>query len=389
MLFVADILRLDLFKEARLISGKGGLGNEIKFVSVIEMPINTEFSKKLVGGNEFYITGLFAYHNEAKGVIHLFEQLIYEECSGVCIIDAHIDLITEDVIKLTNENNFPIIVVSRKIPYYKLLEKIFKELIASKTINSVIKELDSVPLDDNNKSEVSKIAKTINPSFFQYNCSIYITTSLKANLVYLIKCNSEFCSSEFLITEYKDGYVIILTFNNHTINNYNDIIKKLINIISSKTCDYHIGLSMMHEDLGELKYSINEAVESNMACSILKKNILNYEDIGILKVLFQLKNNKELEKFKDSIINSIKEYGKNKGIDLYETAVKFIECDGNFNKTSKMLFIHVNTVRYRIDIIKALLKKDNSIIDFYESLSIAIKAEKMLNILDLKNKNGK
>jgi DNA-binding PucR family transcriptional regulator len=57
----------------------------------------------------------------------------------------------------------------------------------------------------------------------------------------------------------------------------------------------------------------------------------------------------------------------------------FIENDGDLRKTAEELFVHINTVRYRIDKIKKILNLENSSWAFNEQLSLAIKADKILN----------
>nr|WP_243157966.1 helix-turn-helix domain-containing protein [Aminipila terrae] len=57
--------------------------------------------------------------------------------------------------------------------------------------------------------------------------------------------------------------------------------------------------------------------------------------------------------------------------------MKFVENDGNYIKTAEALYLHKNTIRYRINKIKELHHMENSELNFYEQLSIAIKLYKI------------
>jgi DNA-binding PucR family transcriptional regulator len=66
-------------------------------------------------------------------------------------------------------------------------------------------------------------------------------------------------------------------------------------------------------------------------------------------------------------------YDKNKGTDLLNTAIVYVESEGNINTTSEKLFQHKNTIRYRIRKINELLGSNQVEGMAYETLAIAIR----------------
>jgi len=76
----------------------------------------------------------------------------------------------------------------------------------------------------------------------------------------------------------------------------------------------------------------------------------------------------------------VKNYDEKYNMELFDTAVKYIENDGKINETANALFLHKNTIRYRIKKIKELLNMEDYEGKFYEQLSIAIKLHKIYNI---------
>ena len=51
----------------------------------------------------------------------------------------------------------------------------------------------------------------------------------------------------------------------------------------------------------------------------------------------------------------------------------FVDNNMDFKETSKSLFVHENTIRYRINKIKEMIPYGRSEIDFYETISLASK----------------
>jgi DNA-binding PucR family transcriptional regulator len=56
-----------------------------------------------------------------------------------------------------------------------------------------------------------------------------------------------------------------------------------------------------------------------------------------------------------------------------KTAIAYIKCEGNTKLTADSLFIHENTVRYRMNKIREKLDPNANDFVFYENLSLAVK----------------
>jgi DNA-binding PucR family transcriptional regulator len=65
--------------------------------------------------------------------------------------------------------------------------------------------------------------------------------------------------------------------------------------------------------------------------------------------------------------------------ELYPTLSVYLENNGNITVTAEKLFIHPNTLRYRINKIEKLLKTDLSNFESIVELSIAYKIDQLLN----------
>jgi DNA-binding PucR family transcriptional regulator len=154
-----------------------------------------------------------------------------------------------------------------------------------------------------------------------------------------------------------------------------DAIIKAVEGIGGK---YRLGISTLHEALSEINMCIKEAL---LACDAARamqdKNIVFYRDLGIYRLLMLLKNEPELKNYMSEIINPVKEYDRKYRTRLLETMISYVENDGDIARTAKALFLHVNTIRYRIEKIKEILHMEHMVGGFYEQISIAVKIHKL------------
>lgn len=108
------------------------------------------------------------------------------------------------------------------------------------------------------------------------------------------------------------------------------------------------------------------------------QDVVSYKDLGSYKFLLPLKDKPELLEFHDEIILPIVEYDNKYKQDLLKTAMCFIDNDGDFSKTAKKMFLHENSIRYRINKIMEILNLRNKDLMFCEQLSIAVKLHRIL-----------
>ena len=80
-----------------------------------------------------------------------------------------------------------------------------------------------------------------------------------------------------------------------------------------------------------------------------------------------------LRSFRDRLLGPLAEYDARRGAELLPTLRSFLACDGSWSACASQLYVHVNTVRYRISRIEALTGRDLSAlpdrVDFFLALT--------------------
>lgn len=228
----------------------------------------------------------------------------------------------------------------------------------------------------------------------------YYGINLKEDIVVIIMCinyrnvlNAEekFKIVEKTLESILEGYivirrgeeiVIICSFSNdETIGRY-DKISNICKVISESLDDEDIkfGISDFHNDVSDIAEGYKEARKAIELMDLMKNKtkIAFYKDFWIYDFILNCTGNKELIKFCDKRLLKLLEYDcKNKEENLLTTLRIYLDCMGRHNLAAKKLFIHRNTLNYRLNKIKEVLNCD------LNDPSIRLKLEVSLRIIDL------
>ena len=79
-----------------------------------------------------------------------------------------------------------------------------------------------------------------------------------------------------------------------------------------------------------------------------------------------------LRSFRDRLLGPLRDYDDLHNADLVTTLRLFLACDGSWSACASRMYVHVNTVRYRISRVEALTGRDLSAladrVDFFLAL---------------------
>lgn len=103
----------------------------------------------------------------------------------------------------------------------------------------------------------------------------------------------------------------------------------------------------------ELRDVANEYERLRQALRIMRsidlEPVQSYDALGVYSILFELQDETALQEFVERRIGPV--LGEE---ELLRTLLMLIECQMNVQKASERLFIHYNTLRYRIERLKDL-----------------------------------
>lgn len=133
---------------------------------------------------------------------------------------------------------------------------------------------------------------------------------------------------------------------------------------------YYIGSGESVEDIKKLHICYKQAKDAVKDAKLFDKNYIDYEKLGILKLLVISDKNNKLYDFVPDILKKIIEYDEENGTEYFNTIVEFYKNNCNAASTAKQLYIHYKTILHRIDRIYELFNLD--IRDYSKRLELEI-----------------
>jgi purine catabolism regulator len=134
------------------------------------------------------------------------------------------------------------------------------------------------------------------------------------------------------------------------------------------------GLSGPAPSLAEWPFVYRQAVQAMYLAGRLHADAaVTYDSLGIYQLLVQLEDEPAARRFSDQIVGPLVEYDQRHRSSMMETIIAYFHHHGNVSQTADALYIHRNTLSYRLDRIKELTGQDLENPDQRLALQLALK----------------
>lgn len=149
----------------------------------------------------------------------------------------------------------------------------------------------------------------------------------------------------------------------------------------AKNEDVTIGISWPFTDIMEFKRYFYQAVISiKLAyCFGQLNQVIDYDDYSYYDLLYNYKGRVPLQQYCHPALQILRDYDKANNTELYVTLRTYLECGKNQRATAEALFIHRNSLIYRINRIKQLTGLELDNINVTYSLIDSFRIETFLN----------
>lgn len=154
-----------------------------------------------------------------------------------------------------------------------------------------------------------------------------------------------------------DSLVLFINviFMNKVKENAIEAGKLIIEKLKSKAI-IGIGISNIVDGIASFPLAYEEAHSSLFSGAMLSKDsfVSHYDDYKVFNIIKEVKERHVLEKFVEDKLGCLLEYDKTTDMRLMDTLKALIQENFNVRKAASRLFIHYNTLRYRVDRIREL-----------------------------------
>lgn len=354
-----DVLELPEMQQAQVIAGKEGMTKIIRWCHVIEI----EDLKEWTSQNILVITTGVALSDIETSMLHMLEILSKQNSAGwILAVGSYIKEVPKSVIEMADKLDFPLLIIPEKVKLvdltYKIGRLVFEKQSKNNRLNLFLENviLDSAHNNDEAELEYYGYIRDIKyrvvvvqhhkkgKSLASVSENIYIMVSMLSKRIHRkIFVLTRMNQIVLLVPEVQDLEEITLT----------DILAEISRISSEymEQNTFRIGVSnpVEHYLLLSMAYGQVKTTLEKGELLFPEKPILFYSDLGIFRIT-DLDNEAEMESIAVNALGDLITHP-----DLMETLQTYIACDMNMQDTANQLFIHVNSMKYRLKKINSLL----------------------------------
>jgi PucR family transcriptional regulator, purine catabolism regulatory protein len=150
-------------------------------------------------------------------------------------------------------------------------------------------------------------------------------------------------------------YPLVNTDYDEIINESESVYKHLKKTLNPSH-EFHMAVGRYLPGIKGLRDSFHDAENAILLGKSLweDRHIIHYNDLGVYLLIAQNPNNNLLKEFFGRTVGVLDQYDENNSLDLVKTLRTYFQQDEALTKTASVLYVHVNTVKYRIRKIEQL-----------------------------------
>jgi len=381
------LLALEVFQKSEIVAGGKGLERDVTWVNMMEILDSLE---QLQPGELLISTG-YGLTEDSPLSMDLIARLNERNLAGIAIQPGYyISEIPARMIEQANELDFPVIRLQPKITFGKVTRAILDFLTQDTMSKMELPILLPQRALDNRRSGMLEefFDDLLNGNFHSYNealtragsIGLEISSPYKVAVVDAIgRDQGQEAMVKSILQETRDlimshpfapknihsrlrgNHIILIYQAEPTKNEEQTLFRNIGNTIveGMNHDDFYVGIGKATSNWQEFNESYSQAMTAlEIGKSLFPgSGIKHYEDLGLYRLLCQIKNKKTLKDFMEETVFPLAEYDSKHSGELRKTLRYYLEKN-NQQETADALIIHRQTLGYRLRKISEILKRD-------------------------------
>ena len=381
---VANLLSKSMFSDFRIVSGKSGLNNKVTSAGFLEWEQDNQITKSFAKG-EFVLTTLTSIKDDPAAIDRSLKLLINNRVSAIAIKDIYYKDLPDDIKAYSNEHGVPIMFFT-DIYVDEILY-----VIKNETLNRLYTSFNEIVLDtlisNDNLDDLEKenLLRKINPFFHSASMiCVYIsnktdTSSISQESLDLynnvllegsLDIPETIDDTEFIYSfvAYKRGIVMIATANTTAADTLDKFKQAVIAAFTNNSTlsDTYIGISRFITGVSNIGTMLIDAIFANTSGILDNRKVAEISTAPFDHMIFKDRYLLEPNFYYEEMLEKLSESTSQRS-PLLETLITLVVCDGNIDMAAQKMFQHKNTIRYRLNKLKAAFAADNDM-EFYGKL---------------------
>lgn len=365
-----------------LLAGKNGCGNAMSWVHMIE---DTTIIQQLWGKELAVTTGLgFQSHDALMDFVQCLVK--YHSVGLIINTGKYIFDIPDDIIDYCNEQDFPLLTTPWAIHMADLIKDFSMRCLRSekedRQISRYFKETFSNPqlIED---SRLQLMSAFDVDGYFQIlligiEDSDQFDTIERRRIAFQLEICFEKIESPYSFFWFNTYFVLVV--NNLSEDELEDIVDKMYKRAKKRMKGrfIHIGIGTRLLDFRNVILSYKRAYAAVSMAEQFQYPMMFFEEMGVYQLLFLIEDREVLDNMYHQLLNPLMEYDQKHHGELEETLYYYLVHDGSQQAMAKNLYMHRNTINYRLSKIKELIGCDLATFEERMPYMLAFYIKKML-----------
>ncbi len=374
-------------KGSRIVAGEGGRKRIVNSVSMLEAPESAQWLRE----GDLILTNGRPIRDMPGSPDGLIEVFMRKKVSGLAVkLGRYLKELPEAMVKRANERNFPIIVLPESLSAAQIITCISYEIFRSESRdpNYSYEEdflRDLVTGEENWRALRNRLSMIGWTERKMLGLAVVQHSTERLDHSFASLCEGTPFEFGFAVSGH---YVVMMDLDDERhpdtvlLQAAEDLLLRL-NEKSAFGGTFSIGVGRCYRSLSYLSRSFEEA-RCALCMGVCQKgpgSVTFYGRMGIMGILLAKGNHVALERLYGSVFATLDQYDRENDTEYVETLKAYALCNMSLDETAKHLYVHYNTVRYRLNALKKIMAE--ALVD--EGMGIDFNLEAVCCIIRWKN----
>ena len=388
-----DMMQIpELAEVLKLKAGEKGLEQSVRWIYFADclQCVKSEYRiENYIHGGEFVVLTNPSVTDDSRKLLELIRQM-YEH--GITALGINEGQISGELMRYCEEKNLPLFELPEKYPLIDLSQIICRKLVLEENDRNAAEQLFSSILDAEHLSRERVMAQArylnidLDGSFFVAEFAFVSGNTEKVwengdfltawrNVKRMIRTKlSIYIKQDILILPQAGSLLALIPDRENGEHNIKEIFSRIVERAQREyDTDLRIGAGNSKAYLDEVKISRNEAASALRAAEVsgMKGQLFFYRDQGIYTLISHVDDSRILDTYVEEKIGKLLQADELNDGNLSETLENYLNCGCNAKKTAEEMFLHRNTLNYRLKKIREILGCDLENLDTCLELKMA------------------
>lgn len=347
--------------EVNLVAGEAGLDKPICRVHVIEKP---NFSAFLEGNEIIFTTGVAL--EDPEELADIVKDCWKSGISGAVInLGSYIRKLPDGLCDFCNEVGLPLFTVPWHIRIESLMQKVFQMIYEDSKAQNALE--DAVRIAIQHPEQQKEYINALHSGGFAPEWRYCVG---------LAQIESEHISSDLLTTAQRFcqqrgmlalpallGQTLVVLFANYSAEDVENRMQELCEELKTTLAlpgipFYAVGRCTKSARCIQKSYLLADKIMALQLRGQLPEELHTYARLGIYKIVIALENQDILGEIHEEYLKPLLTYDRTCGTDYMEFIQNYLKYDGRVHDIAEKMFIHRNTVHYKIRKVEEILDCD-------------------------------